>query len=304
MGVRSGRDLLSSKYVTAMITDSTDRVIFVPIKYVVGDYFVAKINNETYVFSMAGRKYTYYDFAAHSFQIMYFNTSHYKPISPPEVKELELVTIKNNLPKIDGMLFNIIKILGKREKNPFTEHKIKDLKEYILQKANTKGASEYVEQAQSIVNYLDHLEIDKIVTPLKRIGDFIEGEILQTDPKFLGSIADAILDVDLENRKINNIPIKSKTAWIKIIAILSLIGLIGAVLYIAYEGGAFDSLVAPLEGIGDIDFNLGGGISPDSVMSQYPTAESLRAAVDSGKVDYNSLPQLGKDLYNSVEPPK
>jgi hypothetical protein len=270
----------------------------------VGDYFIAEINNQTYVFSLAGKRYTYYDTLVKSFQVMFYDISHYKPIDPAGISELELVTIKNDLPKSNMMMFNIFKILSKQEKHIFKPHKIADLKKYILEKAENQGAKEYVEQAQSIVNHLEHLKIDQIVTPLKRVTDYIEDELLATDPKFLGSLATAVLEADQEHKRINNVPIKSRTAWIKIMAVLMLVGLIGAVIYIAYDAGAFDGILDPLEGFSEFDFNIGGGTAPSNIMEKYPTPEALKAAIDRGEVDYSSLPPDVKKLVDSAPTPK
>jgi len=200
------------------------------------------------------------------------------------------------------MMFSIFKILKKKEKVPFEPHKISDLQEYINRKARDKGSKEYVEQAKNIVNYLEHLDIDQIVTPIKEITEFIEDECMTTDPKFLGSVTDAILDVDIESRRINNLPIKSKTAWMKWIAIFSVIGLIGMVLYMAYDNGAFDSIIQPLEGIGNIEF---GGTPPtqqaSDLISRYPTPESMKCAIERGELKLASVPANMKTLVNDAE---
>jgi hypothetical protein len=304
MGILSGKDLLSPKFTTAIISDSSNRIFFIPIKYTMGDYFLAKIEHQTYVFKMDGsRLKTYRDTAVRTFRAYFFDTSHYKPIGD-EAKELELVLELNQLPRVESTLFSVFKMLGKKDKHPFEPHKITDLKEYINKKKQ-KGeeADEYVRQAKGILNYLDHLGTQEIVTPLKRVSEFIEDDLITTDPKFLGSILTAYEEVDMEHKKITNTPIKSSIAWIKFLAIMMGIGLVGAVLYMAYEQGAFDSL-AGIGAIGDINFNLTPPSSSTDIMTKYPTPESLRGAVDSGEVDYNSLPPDVKKLVDGVESPR
>lgn len=235
-----------------------------------------------------------------SFETVWYNTTHYRPIDGANLSLLELVTNINDLPKTNGMMFSIFKILSKREKNPFKPHNIDDLKKYIQQKAKDQGSQEYVEQAKSIVNYLEHLEIDQIVTPVKKITEFIEGECMTTDPKFLGSIADAILDADLEHKKINNVPIKSKTAWMKWIAIFSVIGLILAVVYMAYDNGAFDSIIKPLEGI-NISLPQPGVSSSSDLLERYPTPEAMKCAIERGEIKLASVPAELKGLVDKAE---
>ena len=249
------------------------------------------------------RKGTYRDTFVKSFEVYQYFTSNYLPITE-KVKELEMMLIVNNLPKVDPMMFNIFKILSKREKNPFVDHDIMDLKDYILRKAKDEDVEGYVEQAKSIVNYLDHLKVEKIVTPVKKVSEFLDEELIETDPGFIGSVVEAAAAADLEHKKVTNTPIKSKTAWMKIMMVVMLIGIIMAVIYIAWDAGAFDSVLKPLEGIGDI--NLGGippGGSSSDIMTKYPTPESLKAAVDRGEVKYASLPPDVQKLVDGVKTP-
>ena len=60
MGVLHGRDLLSSKWITAIISDSSHRVHFVPIKHVIGDYFITDIDGDVYAFKIDGRRILQY----------------------------------------------------------------------------------------------------------------------------------------------------------------------------------------------------------------------------------------------------
>ncbi len=307
MGVLHGRDLLSSKYNTAIITDASNRVFFVPIKYVIGDYFIAEIEKLTYVFKLDGtRKYEYRAGLVKSFRVVFYDLSHYAAISP-STKEVELALVINHLPKVDSMLFNIFKILGSREKNPFKKHKIKDLKEYIKRKqAESDNPDEFEEEAKSIVAYLDRLNVTQIVTPVKKISEFLEADLLTTQPQFLGSILTASLEAESEHRKVTNTPIGSKSAWLKWVAVMLLISLIGVVMYMAYDGGAFDGITGAVGGFGDFDFNIGGGIpgggTSGSIMDKYPTPEALKLAIDRGDVVYNTLPDDIKKLVDGVKP--
>lgn len=310
MSILHGRDLLSSKFITAIITDASNRAFFVPIKYTIGDYFIADIEKQVYVFKIEGKDiHTYRDTLVKSFRVIFYNTTHYRPVSDKS-KMLELALVKNNLPKADMMLFSVFKILGKREKDPFEKTKISDLKEWIAKRTDevtAKGkdedqVSDFVKQAQSIVNYLESLKIDEICTPLKKISEFIEDDLISPDPKFFGTVISGVMEADMENRKVTNAPIKSKTAWMKIVMVVLFIGLVGAIVYIAYENGAFDSL-AGLGAIGDIDFNIGGGVtaSGSDIVAKYPTPEAMKCAIERGDLKLASVPAEFKSLVNSAE---
>jgi hypothetical protein len=267
---------------------------------------VVDIEDQKYVFSTKGRKFTYQGWGIKSVQFYIYDTSHYRPVSPEYMAELELVTQKNDLPRLNMMLFSILKILGQKEKTDFKVQKIGDLKKWVeeqRQKPENIKDNDFVEQAENIISYLDHLEIDQIVTPIKKLTEFLDDDLIATDAKYPGSIIDAVMAAEKENKRINNIPIKAKTAWLKWIAILSMIGMIGAVLYIAYDGGAFDSIIGPLEGIGDIDFNLspGGSASSSDIVSRYPTPEAMKCAIGRGEITINSVPAELKSLVNSAK---
>ena len=304
MSILHGRDLLSSKYVTAIITDGAKRAFFVPIKYHIGEYFIADINNQKYVFSMNGDKFTYQDTLVKSFQFIIYNTANYKPVSPKNMALLELFTINDDLPRMNLNLFSVLKLVGQKQKKG-VPYKIKDLRDWVeKQRKNPKVKdNEFLEQSETMLQYLDHLNIEEICSPTRQITEFIEDDLIATDPKFPGSVIDAVLAAELENKRINNIPIKSKTAWIKVMAVVMLIGLIGAVLYIAYDGGAFDSLIDPISSIGDIDFNIGGAgtISGSSILERYPTPEAMKCAIERGELQLGSVPAEFKGLVSSAE---
>ena len=52
MEILGWRDLLSAKWLTALNTDVNGRLFFIPIKHLLGDYFVAKINGHIFAFEM------------------------------------------------------------------------------------------------------------------------------------------------------------------------------------------------------------------------------------------------------------
>ena len=127
MGVLHGRDMLSSKWITAIISDASHRVHFVPIKHTIGDYFITDIDGDVYAFKIDGRRILQYrESMVKTFRILQYDISHHLPLSA-ETKELEIILELNKLPKVDGMLANIFKILGSKERGDFVSHKLVEL---------------------------------------------------------------------------------------------------------------------------------------------------------------------------------
>ena len=300
MGVLSGKDIFSSKWVTAIIFDSGGQAHFFPIKSVLGDYFVIDINHKIYCFEIVdSRVKTYRQTLVKSFRFLLYDTTHSRPISPENNKELEEIITKNNLPKLNMNLFNILHALGKQEKQEFTPHELQGL---IKEVSENKG--QHSEQAVNLINYLQNLNIEQIVTPVKSITEFIEDDLIATKPGFLGDILSVFQRADIENKKITNTENKGKTAWMKWIAIIAMIGLVIAVIYMAYDNGLFDPILnagKSLEGFEG--FNFSPGSSSQDIMQKYPTPEALNAAIDRGEVNYDSLPPDIKAMVDSYEPP-
>jgi len=290
MGVLSGKDIFSSKWITAIITDSSSRVFFVPIKKTLGDYFVTDIEGQEYVFRLDGsRLKNWKQTAARSFRVIFYDTTHYMPIHAANNKELERILQVNSLKKVDYKLFNIFKLLGHREKKDFTVHKLDDLISELKQQED-----EYSEAVQNMKAYLDNLSIQEIVTPLRNIAEFIEDDLITTDPKFLGTVISSYQRTDIEHKKITNSPITAKIAWLKIIGIIAMVIAVIAVGYIVYSSGMLNNLVP--------SFTTPGN-SSDELMKKYPTPEALKAAVDRGEVDYDKLPPDMKRLVDNVKLP-
>lgn len=210
------------------------------------------------------------------------------PISAGDNRQLETVLKTNALPKMNMMLFNILKLLGKREKENFTAHSLMDLVKEVAD-----HETEYKERVQNIRNYLSHLNIDQIVTPVKKVTEFIEGDLLATDPRFMGSVADQLTKVDEEHKKVTNTPEKGKIAWMKIALIMAILGLIIFAVYYLISSGALNNIVP----------SFGGPKAPD-VMAQYGTPEALKAAIDRGEVNYSTLPPDVKTMVDNVKLPE
>ena len=296
MGVLHGRDLLSPKWITAIISDASHRVHFVPIKHVIGDYFITDIDGDVYAFKIDGRRILQYrESMVKTFRILQYDITHHLPLSS-DSKELEIILELNKLPKVDGMLANIFKILGSKERDNFVSHKLSELIDkiqgYEKVQAQTELNERYSKEAMNMINYLDHLDVREIVTPLKKVSEFIQEDLIATDPKFMGTVVSSYQRTDMEHKKVTNTPIASKQAWIKFVAIFMAIGMVGAIGYIVYDGGHLDSIM------GGMSMPSLGQISDDVIMKQYPDAESLRVAVDSGEVDYDKLSSVAQSIVD------
>lgn len=311
MGVLSGKDLLSGKYITALITDSANRIHFVPIKTVIGDYFIAEIEKEIYAFSLKDARHLIYrQTLAKSFRVIQYDTSHYKSLRA-ETKELELMLTKNGLPKMNRLQLNVLKQLGKREKKDFKAHSIPQLIE-AFEESNTQD----IESVQPIIEYLETLDVDKIVTPVRNITDFITEDLVALPPSFLGQIIPHYQRLDIEHKKITNTPLKGGAGFMKMVLVLLLGVAIVAGVYIAYDNGVFDGVTAFTDNLGTIGEGFQGLPSPTqgiqtkaaadysdaAIQAKYPEPQSLIDAINAGEVDYNKLSSTMQSYVDNIEP--
>jgi len=315
MAVLHGRDLLSSKYITAIIKDASKRLWFIPIKNMIGSYFLAEINHQIYCFKIDSEICQYREKLTKQFQVIIYDTTHYRPIKS-EVKELETLLRVNNLPKVDGMLASILRLLGSKEKKDFDVHRLKDMIGELSQydegnvgKTIGKAGNIYAAQIDSIVQYLKNLHIEEIVTPVRSISDYIEDDLRATDAKFLGTIVSTVQSLDFENKKVTNSPIKSTIAWAKWGLAIMMIAMVVVVIAYGNDQGWFSGLIPDLSGVGGLGDIMSGGLSPPGVKNdQYYqdnyTPEELRAAIDRGEIDESTLPKATREMVANIEPPK
>jgi len=332
MAILHGRDLFSPKYITAEIKDASKRLWYVPIKHTIGDYFLADIGGQIYCFKIDNEICQYREKLTKSFRIIQYDTTHYRPIKS-DVTELRMILEKNDLPRVDGMLANIFRILGSKEKKEFVEvlqpdgtilkkeifssHKLKDMIEELSKynqsdtgKVIPYGENKYAAQIESIIQYLNNLNVEEITTPVRSISEFIEDDLRATDPKFLGTVATTLQSLDFENKKVTNTPIKSTLAWAKWGLAIMMIVMIAFVIYYGYEQGWFDSFLSigeGFEGLGSVIPAPGAFESvagkDDKYYQDNFTPESLRAAIDRGEIDEDSLPSATKEMVRNVKSP-
>jgi len=290
--------LLSYKYLNAKIKDSGGKIKIVHIVNYIGDYFVTTINHKPYVFKVDSKEIGIIDeFGIKKYRIIDYSTKHYKPISDKTDAIKQLIE-NDKLPRINLPLFNVLKNLGKREKADFKKHDVQKLLDELIEAKNSKIAkilgrdSKYQEAAINVIDFLESLSTKEIVTPTREIAEYIEDDLITTDPGFFGTVITTQQRTDVEHKKITNTPVGSKKPFGILLAIIFGIGLIIAGVYILYDIGAFDNLGSMFSG----SF---GGITDEKVKSQYPNCPSLRSAVESGKLSYDTLSKGIQDVYNS-----
>ena len=285
------KDVYSNKWTTADI-QSADRVWFVPIRYQIGNYFLAELDGLIYCFTTTEQKIkTWKQTGIKGFSKIYYNIDHWSPLSPADAKDLEVILTKNGLPKMNTKLFNVFKILGSREKENFEPHDIARLVEEI-----GMHREEYKEQVDNLINYLDHLNVDKIITPLRKTTDYLESDFKATSPQFMGSVVTAAIKLDEEHKVITNKPVNAKKPWLKFMVIMMLIGVVAGLGYWAYSSGAFSHLVPTIGSAGPVNSN--------DLMKQYPTPEALNAACDAHKLDCTALPKDVQDFLSHATTPQ
>lgn len=304
MGILSGRDLLTSKYITAEISDSEDRLHYVPIKQTFGDYFLVDIGGKIFAFTLRNARMLVHRVAgAKSFKVIQYDTSNFSSLRP-ETKGLEHVLKKNSLPKVNMMLFHILKLLGRKEKEQqFEVHQIKDLVEELSEQEDR-----YPEEVKNIKTFLEGLELEEIVTPVKKITDFIEEDLIATSPSFLGELVPRLQRLDTDHKKISNVPTGPKVAWMKFMLIALIAVMIIFVISYGYEEGWFKTFTDLGKSFEDVKFSIpapGDFSAPTAKNDKYYqdnfTPQSLRDAIERGEINEDSLPPATKEMVKSIK---
>lgn len=261
---------------------------FVPIKNVIGDYFVVEnLNKQTYVFKLDGSRIkTTKQRFSFPFQTVDYDTSHYLPIDG-HTKLAELVQQINNLPRYNNKLLGLLKIMAKTEKREFTEHELPAMTEELA-----KSPDKYKKEVAEMINFFKSLEIDRVVTPLGPLCKFLQDDLKTTDPRYGGTIFDKAIEVDKENKKMTNTPKTAKKSLFMLFAIPIILVLIGVVVYQAYENGAFDDLGSQF----GASF---GAISDTELQARYPNCNALVDAVNSGAVKLDQISKTGVSIYEN-----
>jgi len=285
----------------------------VPIKHTIGDYFIVDLDGKIFAFTLKGaRILVHRKTLTKSFRVIQYDTCHYSSIKP-ETKGLELLLKQNYLPKMNRLLHNILRVFARREKDPFEAH---DINEIVEEFSKHEDNPKYTEEVKNIKKYLQELDVTQIVTPVRKVTDFITEDLIATSPSFLGELLPRYQRLDSEHKKITNTPQKSTSIMLKIIVIALMAIVIVVGLVYAIDQGVFDGVGDFIDSIGTLGEGLSGLPSPtggfqvpsggidysdEGIMALYPTPESLRDAINRGEVDYNKLSAFVKDLVDSIE---
>lgn len=269
---------------------------FISIKNTIGEYFLVEIEKQIYCFRLAGSVKTFRATLAKTFRALMYDIEHYRPIDAANIKQLEDLLNKNSLPKINNRMFGVLKHFANKEKTEgFKEHSIKELIDQIEQ-----HSSQYGDQVIELSNYLQSIEVDKIVTPTKKIVEFLDSDFKATDPKFFGTVMTTHLILEKDHKKITNYPVSAKKPWLKIILIVALIGLLIGIIYVFASGGAFNNIIPSFPIPGQPQ---GQSYNEADLMKQYPSPEAMKEAINHGQLDYSKLPPDVKKMVDTIKTP-
>lgn len=261
------------------------------------------INRQTYCFKIDGSRMKYYqETAVKTFRVIDYDINHFMPVSPKDNKELEDLLVKNTLPKVDNMLMSVLKYLGNKEKHNQKEFQPHNLSEMFEEAAKLKD--DLPEETQNLMNYLNSLESQQIVTPVRKVSEFLEGEVMTTEPKFLGTIVSAYQRTDVEQKRMSNVPIGAKHAWLKMIMIIVIVVMLVAAIAIGWSMGLFNHIVPTFGSFGPSGSGGGGGPSTASssiLLAQYPTPESMVKAINDKTLSCSNLSKDIKDMVNNYK---
>lgn len=314
MGVFGHNDLFSRKFDTAIVRDSQNRGYFIHIKKTLDDYFVSKLNGTFYAFSLENaRIITHRWLGMKSFRWIDYDTSHYKSIQYDKLEELKLFLIKNQLPRMSMLQHTMIKLLGRKERKQ--EVNERTMAKHNIQKQIDAGIApediqvpphdiqslideiaerqeQFPEESTNLINYIKSLDIDTIVTPCRKISEYIEDDLIATKPSFLGELLPRVMRLLGKHGEITNSPYSAKNAWFMKLVILSIIVVgVGMVAWMA-DAGYFNQITnmfpnpSSFAGVGDAFKTPIQQQQVDMCSDQYLqdnyTPEQLKAAQDNG----------------------
>ncbi len=305
MGIISQRDAFTHKYITALIKSTDGRCHIRHIKHEIGDYWITDIDGKTYVFKIDHRRImTYKETAARSCRILFYSTAHYLPISPEENKALEETLRINSLPRMNMMMYGSFKLLSQKEKKQkgesFQEHDIGTLFKEIA-----SHGQKYAVQMENLKQYFDNMAVYKIVTPVREVTEFIEDDLIATDPKYLGDIYNAIQRTEFEHKKVTNVKVDAKKNWMLIITLVAIVGALGFMGFYFISNGGLSNILPNFGPSTTTGGTSGGGKLTDAqVFAQYPTPKALNDAIQSGQISMDQLSPNMQKMAKSYKPPQ
>ena len=308
MGFLPNNGLMSYKYLNAFIKDAGGRIKIVQVKNYLGDYFITTINSKPYVFKVDSADVGIYDeWGVKKYRIVNYSTKHYKPISD-KTDAIKHLLNDNGLPRVNMSLFNVLKNLGKREKKDFEKHELQHLLDELVEaKASKIGKilgreSKYQEAAADVIDFLQSLDTKEIVTPTREIAQYIEDDLIVTDPGFYGTVITTQQRTDLEHKRITNTPTGPKRPFGILLAIIFGIMLAIVGVYLLYDNGTFDGITSMIPDISNVS------LTPPpppitGVVAKYPSPEAAKAAIDRGDAKLTDFPPEMRGLISSVKTP-
>ena len=336
---------MTTKYITALITAANDRAYFVPIKHNIGPYFLVKLRGALYVFTLEGARYLVTgDVGSKHARFVIFDTTHYRALDGALVQELAQCLTLNGLPKVDRTLLDLLVLLGRREKapvrkreralesvaeaaageRPFTPTDVDTLLEELDAAAAETPTQEnrWPAEAAALGAFLRGLGLKQVVTPVRDLASKLTGDLITTDPSYLGALSSQYLAMDRENRIMTNTPKKSTVSWLKWLMILGLGGAICAMIFAGQQAGWFDGfnmitdIADDIGGAGDAFSAItpGGSLTPGStaasadcsdagLAARYPTPWDLKVAVESG-AETCKLSGTMEESLKHISPPR
>jgi len=298
MGIFNQRDVYTNKWITAEIIDSDNRLWPVPIKTVIGNHILVTIRKQLYCFTLKGSRITtIYNTLTKSCKVIHFYTDNSEPIAPEQVYKLRQVLEQNNLPKVNQKMFSVLKLIAQDEKEgkEFEPHNLETLvKQIQIHK------EQYPDNVKTIENFINELPQKQINHPVRDLTDFLQEDLIAPDPKFLGDVAQTIINMEDKHKIVVNEPAKNKVAWAKII----LVAMLG-VIAIAGVYFLFTSNLLPHIGPTNQGTGTPGGTNSQTtndIMKQYPDPQLLRLAIQNGQVSCNGLDKQIKDYVNTIKP--
>jgi len=295
MGIMNGRDLFAPKWITAQITDHSNRLWFVPIKHTIGNWFLAKIDRSLYVFEIDARAIrTYYATGVRTLRFLFYDVSSCQPLQPDQVDYLRRFMDENKIAKVDGTMVKLLRSLKRVETPTTTAHDLTALLEQ-LQKMdqNTETAS--------LITFLSELDNTQVSAPVEPVSSFLDNELITTKPSFLGNLFTQYRALDAVHQKVTNKTAGGGMSWLKLGIVFMMIMAVAVFAYIGTEEGWFD--------FESLDLGLGGAFAPttgsdDQSDPGYWTSryspQQLIEMVNNGTLYEDDLPKEIQDILDNV----
>ena len=232
------------------------------------------------------------------------------PLSPEDNKQLEETLRLNGLPRMNTSMFGAFKLLSQKEKKnkgeQFEDHDV----EKLVSEVAANAGKQFTMQVQNLKQYFENLAVYKIITPVREVTEFIEDDLLATDPKYIGDIYNAIQRTDFNHKKISNEKIDAKKNYILIFALIGIVAGIAAMGYMLVANGGLTNLLPQLGPSPQNQQAITGQAPPPGtkmtdaqIMQKYPNPADLQKAINTGEIQMNQLSPKVQDMVKSYHAP-